>query len=79
VRRAGSRTTLMFRLSRHLGASTSWNPQGLSRPVMGLLYLSEGKIIYSYFRITNKNYFLIRVLLYAVIKKNMLRFSILIE
>jgi hypothetical protein len=22
-----------------LGASTSWNPQGLSRPVMGLLYL----------------------------------------
>jgi hypothetical protein len=23
-----------------LGASTSWNPQGLSRPVMGLLYLT---------------------------------------
>jgi hypothetical protein len=23
----------------NLGASTSWNPQGLSRPVMGLLYL----------------------------------------
>jgi len=22
-----------------VGASTSWNPQGLSRPVMGLLYL----------------------------------------
>ena len=22
----------------YLGASTSWNPQGLSRPVMGLLY-----------------------------------------
>jgi hypothetical protein len=22
-----------------LGASTSWNPQGLSRPVMGLFYL----------------------------------------
>jgi hypothetical protein len=22
-----------------MGASTSWNPQGLSRPVMGLLYL----------------------------------------
>jgi hypothetical protein len=22
-----------------LGASTSWNPKGLSRPVMGLLYL----------------------------------------
>jgi hypothetical protein len=29
----------MFRLSCNLGASTSWNPQGLSRPVMGLLYL----------------------------------------
>jgi hypothetical protein len=23
----------------NLGASTSWNPKGLSRPVMGLLYL----------------------------------------
>jgi hypothetical protein len=29
----------MCRLSLNLGASTSWNPQGLSRPVMGLLYL----------------------------------------
>jgi hypothetical protein len=29
----------MCRLSRNLGASTSWNPKGLSRPVMGLLYL----------------------------------------
>jgi hypothetical protein len=26
-------------LSRNLGASTSWNPKDLSRPVMGLLYL----------------------------------------
>ena len=32
-------TTFMCRLSWNLGASTSWNPQGLSRPVMGLLYL----------------------------------------
>jgi len=24
-----------------LGASTSWNPQSLSRPVMGLLYVME--------------------------------------
>jgi hypothetical protein len=32
-------TTFMCRLSRNLGASTSWNPLGLSRPVMGLLYL----------------------------------------
>ena len=28
----------MCRLSWNLGASNSWNPQGLSRPVMGLLY-----------------------------------------
>jgi len=29
-------------LSWNLGASTSWNPQGLSRIVMGLLYLIPG-------------------------------------
>jgi hypothetical protein len=29
----------MCRLFTNLGASTSWNPKGLSRPVMGLLYL----------------------------------------
>ena len=29
----------MCRLSRNLGASISWNPQTLSRPVMGFLYL----------------------------------------
>ena len=42
VRRPAHRadlTTFMCRLSSNLGASTSWNPQGLSRPVMGLLYL----------------------------------------
>jgi hypothetical protein len=39
VRRADNLTTFMCRLSRNLGASTSWNPVGLSRPVMGLLYL----------------------------------------
>ena len=30
----------MCRLSWNLGASTSWNPQGLSRPVMGLVYFT---------------------------------------
>jgi len=30
----------MCRLSWNLGASPSWNPQGLSRPLMGLLYLT---------------------------------------
>jgi hypothetical protein len=39
VRRADNLTTFMCRLSRNLGASTSWSPKGLSRPVMGLLYL----------------------------------------
>jgi len=36
---ADNLTTFMCRLSRNLGASTSWNPLGLSRPVMGLLYI----------------------------------------
>ena len=39
VRRVDNLITFMYQLSWNLGASTSWNPQGLSRPVMGLLYL----------------------------------------
>jgi hypothetical protein len=39
VGRADNLTTFMCRLSRNLGASISWNPQGLYSPVMGLLYL----------------------------------------
>ena len=39
VRRADKLNTFMCRLSWNLGASAFWNPQGLSRPVMGLLYL----------------------------------------
>ena len=39
MRRADNLTTFVCRLSWNLGASTSWNPQGLTRPVMGLLYL----------------------------------------
>jgi hypothetical protein len=38
MRSANNHTTFMCRLSSNLGASTSWNLQGLSRPVMGLLY-----------------------------------------
>ena len=37
----------MWRLSWNLGASTSWNPQGLSRTVMGLFYL----FLYIYLRV----------------------------
>ena len=39
MRRADSFTTFTCELSWNLAASTSWNPLGLSRPVMGLLYL----------------------------------------
>jgi len=39
VRSADNLTTFMCRLSWNLGASASWKAQGLSRPVMGLLYL----------------------------------------
>ena len=38
---ADNLTTFMCRLSWNLGATTSWNSQGLSRPVMELLYLSS--------------------------------------
>jgi hypothetical protein len=39
VCRPDNLTIFMCRLSWNLGASTSRNPMGLSRPVMGLLYL----------------------------------------
>ena len=39
MRRADNLTTFICRLSWNLGAWSSWNPQGLSRPVIGLLYL----------------------------------------
>ena len=39
VRRADNLTTFTCQLSWNLGASTSWNPLGLSRPDQGLLYL----------------------------------------
>ena len=39
MHRADNLTTSMCRLSRNSGASASWNPKGLSRPVAGKLYL----------------------------------------
>jgi len=39
VRSADNLTTFIYRLSWNVGASTYWNPQGLSWRVMGLLYL----------------------------------------
>ena len=37
MRTADNLTAFMCRLSGNLGVSTTWNPQGLSRPVIGLL------------------------------------------
>jgi hypothetical protein len=45
----------MCRLSWNLGASISWNPQGLSRSVMGLLYLYIYIYIYTYLYIPTGN------------------------
>jgi len=51
VPRADNLTTFTCWLSWNLGASISWNPQGLFRPVMGLLYLIAKycKMIFSCF------------------------------
>ena len=38
--RAENLTIFMCRLYRYVGVSTSWNAEGLSRPVQELLYLS---------------------------------------
>jgi len=43
VRIAQNLTIFMRRVSSNLRASTSWNTQGLSRPVMRLLYLHTVK------------------------------------
>ena len=45
VPRADKITNFLCRLSWNLGASDSWNSQGLSRPLMGLLYISPGSSI----------------------------------
>jgi hypothetical protein len=39
VRRADNLTTFTCRMSKHLNSSTSWNPQGLARPIQGMFYL----------------------------------------
>jgi hypothetical protein len=37
-------TTCLYQLSGNLGASTSWNPKGLSRPVLGLFSFFTGPL-----------------------------------
>jgi hypothetical protein len=65
VRRADNLTTFICRLSWNLGASTFWNPQGLSRPVMGLLYLLLDCV--HYLTCTRSWYLLFILLLYVVL------------
>jgi hypothetical protein len=43
----------------HLGTSTFWNPMGLSRPLMGLLYLYLYLYLTSIFKTTSVSYSLI--------------------
>ena len=39
MRRADNLTTILVPLSQNVGTLTAWNPLGLSRSVMGLIYL----------------------------------------
>ena len=53
-------TTFMRQLSGNLGASASWNPQGLFRPVQGLLYLllyinEKGREVVSWIKVTRQD------------------------
>ena len=52
VRKADNRTAILYRCHVIWGTLTSWNPLGLSRPVMGLFYLYIYIYIYKlhYFR-----------------------------
>jgi hypothetical protein len=45
VRRADNLTAFMCWLSWNMGASTFWSPLSLSRPVMGLIYLTSCKLV----------------------------------
>jgi hypothetical protein len=65
---ADNLTTFMCRLSRNLGASTSRNPVGLSRPVMGLLYLYLFVCIYNhYFNLHRTNTALYSCLFFIIL------------
>jgi len=61
VQRADNLTTFMCRLSWNLGASTFWNPQGLSGSVEGLLYFDY------YFMIKRSAYFYSIIIIIIII------------
>ena len=58
VRRADNLTTFMCRLSWNLGTSTSWNPQGLFRPLLGLVYLFTERSIERSVLASSREFFL---------------------
>jgi len=64
-------TTLVCRLSGKLGDSTPWNPQGLSRPVRGLLHLYFMHQPFSTF------YLLLILCIYMVLKTKSVYFPLL--
>jgi hypothetical protein len=53
VLRVDKLTAFICQLSINLEASTSWNPKGLSRPVMGLLCIVQAKVGNSKYNNTN--------------------------
>ena len=59
VRRADNLTTFMCRFSWNLGASTSWEPQDLSRLVMGLFYLLLSIILIVFYCSVRSNFSLL--------------------
>jgi len=54
VRTADKLSTFICRLSWNLGASVSWNPQGLSRPVMGFFSCNN----YNFYPFVSYNFIL---------------------
>jgi hypothetical protein len=52
VRTADNLSTFIYRLSWNLGASISWNHQGLSRPVMGLFFSCNNYNFYPFISYT---------------------------
>jgi hypothetical protein len=65
MRRVDNLTTLMRWLYWNLGSSTSWNPQGLSRPVKGLLYLDRSCVsVASYKRL--RLYLYVKIFCYVL-------------
>jgi hypothetical protein len=79
VHRADNLVTFMCRMSSNLGASTSWNPNGLSRPVMGLLYLYKqavyNAVACNFSLLLSFKTFYLYVIHFSLIEHNLTRFQ----